>query len=285
MAVPEGQSGPGGDSSQAPCPVRLERDGALGWLVLDRPGKGNALSPQVLDEIDQVLADLWQDRSLKVLIVRGEGKGFCSGHELGRDRSAGPDDAMAVLDRMTRTFATFERLWSFPRPVIAAVHGYCFGAATQLAASCDLVVVSEDAQIGLPRLPMGAGLTPPMLALSVGVRRAKQLAFDIGSTMDGPTAVDWGWANLSAPADQLIGEVTSLARRIARSPVNVLAGQKAALNRVAAMSGYWQIATAGIEMDAMHHFAGTGAPTSRAIREVGIAGALDLFERGELGGA
>lgn len=64
----------------------------------------------------------------------------------------------------------------------------------------------------------------------------------------------------------------------------VLAGQKAALNRVAALGGFWQAATTGIEMDAMHHFAGTGAPTTRAIREAGIAGALELFERGQLGG-
>jgi enoyl-CoA hydratase len=263
--------------------LRIERRGPLCWLVLDRPGKGNALNPQVLDEIDQALAGLAADRSVKVLIVRGDGRGFCSGHELGRNR--GPGDVMSVLDRMNRTFATFERLWSFPRPVIAAVHGYCFGAATQLAACCDLVVVSSDVRIGLPRLPMGAGLTPPMLALTVGVRRAKQLAFDVGSTIDGPTAVAWGWANLCATPEELTGTVTSLAQRIARSPVAVLAGQKAALNRVAALGGFWQAATAGIEMDAMHHFAGTGAPTTRAIREVGIAGAVELFERGELGGA
>jgi enoyl-CoA hydratase len=262
--------------------VYVEQAGPLCWLTLDRPEKGNALNPHVLDEIDAVLADVAADRSIRVLILRGRGRGFCAGHELGRDR--GPEDVVSVLERMQRTFGTFERIWSLPKPVIASVHGYCIGAATQLAQSCDLIAVSSDVQIGLPKLPMGAGLTPPMLALAVGVRRAKMLAYDIGSTIDGPTAVDWGWANVCADADQLEQEVTALAQRIARSPLAVLAGQKAALNRVSALQGFWQAATAGIEMDAMHHFAKTGEPTSRAIKELGVKGALDLFNQGGLGG-
>lgn len=262
--------------------VDVEQAGPLCWLTLDRPDKGNALNPHVLNEIDAVLADVAADRSIRVLILRGRGRGFCAGHELGRDR--GPEDVISVLERMQRTFATFERIWSLPKPVIASVHGYCIGAATQLAQSCDLIAVSSDVQIGLPKLPMGAGLTPPMLALAVGVRRAKMLAYDIGSTIDGRTAVDWGWANVCADADQLEQEVTALARRIARSPLAVLAGQKAALNRVSALQGFWQAATAGIEMDAMHHFAKTGEPTSRAIKELGVKGALDLFNQGGLGG-
>lgn len=259
----------------------METDGPLCWLTLDRPEKGNALSPDVFDEIDQVLADQAGDRGTKVLIFQGNGRGFCSGHELGRDRGA--DDVLSVMARLTRPFATFQRLWDFPKPVIASVHGYCFGAATQLCTACDLVVVSSDVQIGLPRLPMGAGLTPPMLALAIGVRRAKELAFDIGATMDGPTAVDWGWANRCVLPDRLRDEVEALARRIARAPAAVLAGQKASLNRVAEEQGFWPIATSGIEMDVLHHYAHTGAPTAEAIRRHGVKGALELFERGELG--
>jgi enoyl-CoA hydratase len=272
--------------SQAPASgydtIRLDREGPLCWITLDRPGKGNALSPHVLDEIDDALARLAPDLTARVLIIRGSGKGFCAGHELGRDR--GPDDPASVLARMHRTFGTFRRIWDFPRPVIACVHGYCIGAATQLATACDLVAVSTDAEIGLPKLPMGAGLTPPMLATAVGVRRAKLLAYDIGSAMDGPAAVAAGWANFHAAAADLEAEVAALARRIARSPAAVLAGQKASLNRVAELQGYWQAATIGIEMDAMHHYARTGEPTSRAIREHGVRGALEMFARGELGG-
>jgi len=253
----------------------------LCWLTLDRPDKGNALNPDVLDEIDGALTALAGDPVVKVLVLRGQGRGFCSGHELGRDR--GPDDVLSVMARLHRPFATFRRLWDFPKPVIASVHGYCFGAATQLCSSCDLVVVADDATIGLPRLPMGAGLTPPMLALTIGLRRAKELAFDIGSTMDGRTAAQWGWANRSVPADRLQAEVEGLARRIARAPAAVLAGQKATLNRVAEQQGFWEAATIGIEMDALHHYARTGAPTSEAIRKLGVKGALELFERGGLG--
>jgi enoyl-CoA hydratase len=277
-------------SSQAPAAapaagydtLQVDRDGSLCWLTLNRPGTGNALSPVVLDEIDQVLAELAPDLSVKVLILRGAGKGLCAGHELGRERGA--DDVSSVRRRMYRTFDTFRRIWDFPRPVIASVHGYCIGAATQLAAACDLVAVSTDVQVGLPKLPMGAGLTPPMLALSIGIRRAKLLAYDIGSAMDGPAAVAAGWANFHADPAALTDEVTALARRIARSPAAVLEGQKAALNKVADLQQFWTAATIGVEMDAMHHYARTGEPTSRAIREHGVKGALELFDQGLLGG-
>lgn len=261
--------------------MRVETDGPLCWLTLDRPDKGNALNPDVLDEIDGILADQAGDPTTKVLILRGAGGGFCSGHELGRDR--GSDEVLRVMARLHRPFGTFRRLWDFPKPVIASVHGYCFGAATQLCTACDLVIVASDARIGLPRLPMGAGLTPPMLALAVGLRRAKELAFDIGSAMDGPTAAAWGWANRCVPSDHLQGEVEALARRIARAPAAVLAGQKASLNRVAEQQGFWAAAISGIEMDALHHYAHTGQPTSEAIRRHGVTGALALFDRGELG--
>jgi enoyl-CoA hydratase len=263
--------------------LRVRYEGPLCRITLDRPGKGNALSPLLLNEIDAVLADVTGNREAKVVILAGAGRGFCAGHELGRERGA--DDVMSVLARMHRTFATLERIWSLPRPVIASVHGYCIGAATQLAAVCDLIAVSSDVEIGLPKLPMGAGLTPPLLALSVGVRRARQLAYDIGSSIDGATAVSWGWANTCSDPDQLDADVTALALRIARAPLAVLAGQKASLNKVADLQGFWQAATVGVEMDAMHHFARTGAATGEAIRELGVKGALAAFKQGQLGGA
>ncbi len=263
-------------------PVRVERDGPLCWLVLDRPSRGNALNDEVFDAIDATLLELSTDREIKVLIIRGEGKGFCSGHDLGGQRGE-MNDVASVIGHMKRSFDTFRRIWEFPKPVIASVHGYCVGAATQLVAACDLVVVASDAEIGLPKLPMGAGLTPPMLAQTIGVRRAKLMAFDIGSTMDGQTAVDWGWANMSVDSDKLIDEVTALATRIARAPLEVLSGQKSTLNRVAELQGFWSIATMGIEMDALHVFAKTATPTGKAIQEFGVKGAVERFNQGLLG--
>jgi enoyl-CoA hydratase len=265
----------------ADSPVRLEREGPLCWLVLDRPTRGNALNDEVFDAIDSALHELSTDRAIKVLIIRGEGKGFCSGHDLGGQRRE-LNDVTSVIGHMKRSFDTFRRIWDFPKPVIASVHGYCVGAATQLCAACDVVVVSSDAEIGLPKLPMGAGLTPPMLALTIGVRRAKQMAFDIGSTMDGPTAVEWGWANMSVEPERLTEEVTALAMRMARAPLEVLSGQKSTLNRVAELQGFWSIATMGIEMDALHVFAKTATATGKAIQEYGVKGAVERFNQGLL---
>src|SRR6202007_2078544 len=89
------------------------------------------------------------------------------------------------------------KVWDLPKPVIAQVHGYCMGGATQLAFLCDLTYVAEDTRIQYAAMRAGGGLTPPTWALSIGPKRAKEFGFPAGAKINGDTAAGGGVATQS----------------------------------------------------------------------------------------
>jgi enoyl-CoA hydratase len=242
--------------------VRVEHDGPLSWIVLDRPDHANSLSAEMLDEFTEGLESLRHEGG-PVLAIRGEGRGFCSGYDIGE--VGAPREADPVGDR-ARLRANTERwlaIWDHPKPVIAAVHGYCLAGATQMCVYADLTIVAEDARIGEPAVPLGGGYIAPMWAPLVGPKRAKELAFLPGNSIDGRTAVEWGWANHAVPADSLLDTVRALAERIALVPSDVLALKKASVNRAMEVMGTRTAAMAGAEMDALLHL----SPAVLAVRD------------------
>jgi enoyl-CoA hydratase len=144
-------------------------------------------------------------------------------------------------------------MWDHPKPVIAAVHGYCLGVASQMCSFADLTIVAEDARIGEPTVPIGGGYVAPTWIPHVGIKRAKELAFIAGNWIDGRTAVEWGWANHAVPASDLIGAVRSLAERIALTPPSVLEMKKRSINRAAEAAGFRTALTHIAETDARLH--------------------------------
>lgn len=261
--------------------VAVERIDGVGRLTLDRPERANAINTVMLDELERVLDDLVADDAVRVVVLRGRGAGFSSGHDrkepmVGLDEESG---MVAAHAQMTRLLSHLERVWAFPKPTVAQVHGYCIGAATQLAACCDLTVVANDAQIGLASVPTGAGFLAPAWALLCGVKRAKQLAFDYGSRVDGRTAVSWGWANLAVPASELEDRTMELARRLTRVPAPMLLGQKVAINRVAEMAGFKAALAAGVEVDLLVRSTPEAERNRRTVAELGLKAARETFER------
>jgi enoyl-CoA hydratase/carnithine racemase len=134
---------------------------------------------------------------------------------------------------LERNIARFMKIWDHPKPVIAAVHGYCLAGATQLCVFTDVTVVAEDAKIGLPSIPIGGGYITPLWTPLVGPKRAKQMSFVAGSQISDTTASEWGWANYAVPADELLDNVRALATEISRIPSEILRMKKLAVNRVA----------------------------------------------------
>ena len=220
-------------------------------VSLNRVEVANAINETMLVELDQLLDHAAQDPSVRVVVLRGNGSGFSSGHD--RKESVhgvdGTRDLVATRDRMLWLTKRIMRVWDFPKPTIASVHGYCIGAAAQLAACCDLTLVAEDAEIGIASIPTGAGYLAPSWALMVGPKRAKQLALDYGSRIDGATAANWGWANTAVPRQELEAETARLAHRIARVPSDLLLGQKLAINRISETQGFLAGMSSGIEID------------------------------------
>ena len=249
--------------------IRLTDGEAITWIVLDRPGRYNALSTNLLDELSAALEHLTDD-GRPVIGIRGEGPGFSAGydlHEIGEPRSSDP---MPDRSRLKENLERFLAIWDHPKPVIAAVHGACIGGATQLCTFADLTIVSRDAVIGQTKLPIGAGYVCPLWAPLVGPKRAKELAFVPGNSISGETAVQWGWANHAVPAADLVETVESLATSIAKTPPGILALKKASINRAMEALGVKHAASATVEMDTLAHLTPEVGEVRRRMREQGL---------------
>src|SRR5690606_24304656 len=118
-----------------------------------------------------------------------------------------------------------------PKPIIAQIHGYCLGVASQLAVMCDITVIAEDAKVGLPSLPLGGAYISPMWSWLIGPKRAKEMTYTIGAQIDGKTASDWGWANRAVPAVELESTVREMALQMANLPSKFLQLKKSSINR------------------------------------------------------
>ncbi|MBI2859744.1 MAG: enoyl-CoA hydratase/isomerase family protein [Chloroflexi bacterium] len=241
-------------------------------ITLNRPDKLNALSPAMYSELDVVLTDLENDRSVKVVVVKGAGRAFSVGvdqdpqspgrkmEDIGEDRR-----------RLNTLVGRWLRIWDLGKPVIAQVHGYCIGVACQMASMCDLTVVSDDCKIGLPTAgPLGAGLAAAQLCNLVGPKKAREMCYIIGRLMDGNEAVRIGWANRAVPADKLEEEVDTLAAEIAEMPLEYLELQKNVINKYVEMSGFRTAAYYGADVDALAHFTKPVQSFLKLVRERGL---------------
>jgi enoyl-CoA hydratase/carnithine racemase len=211
--------------------LRHDQD-AIAILTLNRPAARNALSLALMAALLSELGDIAGDESIKVVILAGAGPAFCAGHDLKELRSRPDRDShQAVFARCSELMQTIVRL---PKPVIARVHGVATAAGCQLAASCDLVVASEDARFATPGVNIGLFCSTPMVALSRAV--PTKPAMEMLLTGDMVTAVrarEIGLVNRVVPAVALEAEAMSLARQIAaKSPLTLRIGKEAFYRQV-----------------------------------------------------
>ena len=257
--------------------IRIEDRGPLTWLVLARPDKANALSNELLEEFSDALQRLVHTGG-PVIAIRGEGKGFSAGYDLDQVGKLGASvDPVADRERLSRNVNRFLAMWDHPKPIIAAVHGYCIAGATQMCVFADITIVANDARIGEPTVPIGGGFIAPLWMPLVGPKRAKELAFLPGNSIDGPTAVEWGWANHSVPEDQLIPAVEDLAARIAKIAPEVLRIKKLSINRAAEAMGFRNAASGVAEMDALLHLSPPVVELKQWIAKVGLKEAIAAY--------
>jgi enoyl-CoA hydratase len=259
--------------------VEYRPAGDVGFIVLNNPVKLNALNPEMLAGIGAALDTFLADDQARVADIRGEGPSFCAGVDVGHGSrygtAAGPEDH----ERLRGMAALWLRFWDSPKPVIAQIHGYCLAGALQLPLCCDIVVVAEDAVIGAPKLPMGAGWIGPMLAHRVGAQRAKLFAFQIGFEMNGREAYEMGFAAMVTPPASLDAETEALARRIAAMPADLLRLEKLSINSVAEAAGFRSATYTGTLWDAIAHTSAGVAEAKALVRSDGVKAAVAIYAR------
>lgn len=262
----------------------IEDDGPITWITLNRPHRLNAMSDELLGEFSQALEAL-KTEGAPVLGIRGAGRAFCTGYDIADDSDevggAAHRDITEDRLRLAKNIERFLGIWDHPKPIIAAIHGYCLAGATQMCVFTDLTIVAEDAQIGLPSIPIGGGYITPMWTPLVGPKRAKQMSFMAGSKISGTTAVEWGWANYAVKADELFEHVRGVADEISKIPSSILTVKKQAINRAAEVQGFRTIVPMGAETDALLHFSAPVQSMSAMIVEHGLKEAIRRFDTRE----
>ena len=218
-------------------------------LLLDRPERLNAINDATPREIRAAVEWANGNENIHVIVVEGAGKGFCGGYDLSMfgegkidhpcQQERHPWDPMDDYAYMKRNTEDFMALWRSPKPTIAKVHGYAAAGGSDIALSCDLLVMAEDARIGYMPTRVWGCPTTAMWTFRLGPTRAKQLMFT-GDTIDGRTALDWGLANECVPAAQLEEATLKLASRIAGVPRSHLAMHKMVVNQVMLTMGLEQ---------------------------------------------
>jgi enoyl-CoA hydratase/carnithine racemase len=183
--------------------VLMEKDGPIGWLVLNRPEKRNALSLDLMNDLLAALDRVAQDEAIRVVVIRGAGAMFSAGHDI-KEMSGTDKD----LHHFRTIFATcnrmMQRLHQVPQPVIAQVHGVATAAGCQLVAACDLAIAEEGARFATPGVKIGLFCTTPMIPLVrlIGRRRAMDMLLS-GRFITSQEALQFGLVNRVVPAEQL----------------------------------------------------------------------------------
>ena len=205
----------------------LRTDDARGvtTLTLNRPAAFNALSEELLTDLQNIFDDLAQDKKLRVLVIAAEGKAFCAGHDL-REMRADPS-----LDYYQKLFAQCGRMMmsiqNLHVPVIAKVQGIATAAGCQLVAQCDLAVASSDARFAVSGVNLGLFCSTPSVALSRNLSR--KAAFEMlvtGDFISAQEAMVKGLVNRVAPPDALDAAVEELVTKILSKPSVALATGK-----------------------------------------------------------
>lgn len=257
--------------------VLIERGEAIDWIVLNRPDAANAFSTQLLDALSDALAEL-ATTGAPVIGIRGAGKGFSAGVDLG-EYNAASTPAQDVA-RLQKNLDRWIQIWRHPKPVIVAIHGFCLGIAAQMPSFADITIVANDARIGEPGIPLGGGYIAPTWVPQVGAKRAKELTFVPGNHVSGTAAEQWGWANAAVPAHALIPCAEVLAARMAAIPGPVLAVKKQSVNRAMEAAGFLTALGALAESDAILHLEPAVLEMRKRIGEEGLKPVLADY-RGE----
>jgi enoyl-CoA hydratase/carnithine racemase len=210
--------------------LRTDEGNGIVRLTLNRPEARNALSLEMMRQLMAQLESMAHDKSVRVIILSGNGPAFCAGHDLKEMRADGSQGFFA------KVFALASRIMlaitDMPRPVIAEVHGIATAAGTQLVATCDLAIAAEDSRFATPGVNIGLFCSTPMVALSRAV--SSKHAMEMLLTGDMITAVEAekiGLINRAVPASDLAATTMALATKIAAKSVYTLKVGKGAFYR------------------------------------------------------
>lgn len=233
-------------------PVLLSDDaGPVRRLTLNRPKALNALSGDLIEALSDALRAAARDEGVRVVVLRGAGRAFCSGYDLSEDAAAGTKDASGWYAELRASAERMLELFDHPKPVIAQVHSYCLAGGCDLMMMCDLCVCSDDARFGEPEIRFGSGVVTMVMPWVLGARKSKELLFTGEDRISADEALRIGLVNRVVARDDLDDAVLDLANEIARNDPFAVSLQKRAINRAWEAAGFREAIASNVELDAL----------------------------------
>jgi enoyl-CoA hydratase len=236
--------------------VLYEMRGPAAWITLNRPEKLNALNKPVLAGLHEAFDRAVADDEVKVVVVTGAGRAFSSGYDLADEAAGSYGGAHDWHHVLGVDIDATMRLWSLPKPTIAAVRGYCLAGGCELAMACDIIVSTESGRFGEPEIRYGSGPVTLLMPFILGQKKTNELLFT-GDMIDAEAAERAGMVNRVVPDEDLEREVESLVRKIAPTPLPVLRLTKIALVRAFEAMGLREAVNMNLDLSSMLNAADT----------------------------
>ncbi len=196
--------------------ILFEQKGYVGFLTLNRPEQRNALSLQLIDEMQKQLNLIAKDRKLRVIVIKGSGSAFCAGHNMNelQGENYESNHFRRIFSKCTDMMLTLHKL---PQVVIAQVHGVAMAAGCQLVAACDLAIADSKTKFSTPGVKIGLFCSTPMVPLSrvIGRRRVMDMLFT-GRLVSAQEAKEFGLLNKVVEPEKLEEETGKMANDIAK---------------------------------------------------------------------
>lgn len=215
--------------------IKVDIAGSIATITLNRPEKRNALSPELIAELTAAFLEAVPDKSINVIVIRGEGKDFCAGLDI---KSATDSDQVLVHLASARALADlFLSMRRCSKPIVAAVHGRAIGGGAGLATAADLVVATESSEFRYPEVNLGfvAAVIEPLLRRIVGEKRAFEMVA-LGEPIPAVAAHSLGLVNRVYPDEEFETRVREFAAMLALKSPSALALTKELLHHVDGMT-------------------------------------------------
>ncbi|MDH0126855.1 enoyl-CoA hydratase [Brucella intermedia GD04153] len=199
-----------------------ESSGAVVTLTMNRPRTLNCLSEELLTALEEEFGKIEKESKVKCVVLQGNGRAFCAGHDLREMRATGTVEYYEWLfEKCSRTMM---RIRDTPVPVIAKVHGDATAAGCQLVATCDLAIASANARFAMAGINLGSFCATPAVALTrkvTSIRKSFEMLF-VGDLITAEDACDHGLLNRVVPAEELDKTVADLAGKLSMKSGNAL---------------------------------------------------------------
>jgi enoyl-CoA hydratase len=260
-----------------------DTDGQVATITLNRPDRLNTIVPPMPDEFEAAVRDATLDPGVKVIVLRGAGRSFCAGYDfaggfhhwdemLTTDGRWDPGKDFAWAASPYGPTQKFMSIWRTHKPVIAQVHGWCVGGGSDMALCADLIIASEDAQIGTPYSRIWGCYLSGMWLYRLGLTKAKEHALT-GRPLSGREAADVELINAAVPFGDLEAAVAEQAAQLASIPSSQLAAMKLVVNQAYENMGLRATQTLGPILDGLMRNTPDGLAFVETARAEGVGAA------------